>query len=64
MMGTITPAAITLLNKLVSNAIRRDHQPDKIINLFTALADYQREQEITPYWDHIHNGSGWDAVHN
>lgn len=48
MMGSTTPAAISLLNKLLPNAIRRDRQTDKNIYLFTALADYQREQEILP----------------
>lgn len=111
MMGTITPAAVTLLNKLLPNTLRRDRQTDKNIYLFTALADYQREQEIlpnlallqkyrnfnliesaspcitqhnevtrynlnlilaliyqleqdiTPCWGHIRNGSGWDVAH-
>lgn len=48
MMGSITPAAIALLNKSLPNALRRDRQIDKNIYLFTALADYQREQEILP----------------
>lgn len=62
MMGTITPAAITLLNKRLPNAIRSDRQPDKNIYLFTALADYQREQEILPHLELLEKYENFNLI--
>ncbi|WP_277977487.1 hypothetical protein [Pantoea endophytica] len=62
MMGSTTPAAISLLNKLLPNAIRRDRQTDKNIYLFTALADYQREQEILPHLELLEKYQNFNLI--